>query len=98
MQRIGALARRRDHVVAVGGRAIARDFGIDFRAARLGVFEFFEHQHAGAARDHEAVAIGVVGARGRLRRVVVFRRHRAHGVEQVRHRPVQFFASRRRTS
>ena len=32
-----ALARRRDHVVAVRGRAVAGDFGVDARAARLGV-------------------------------------------------------------
>ena len=61
-----ALARGRHHVVAVGGRAVAGDLGIDLGAARLGVLEFFQHQHAGAAGDDEAVAVLVVGARGRL--------------------------------
>ena len=60
-----AFARRRHHVEAVGGRAVAGELGVDLRAARLGVFEFLEHQHAGAAGDDEAVAIGVIGARGR---------------------------------
>ena len=60
-----ALARRRHHVVAVGGRAVAGEFAVDPRAARFGVLVFFEHENAGAARDHEAVAILVVGARGR---------------------------------
>ena len=88
-----ALARGRHHVVAVGGRAVAGDLGIDLGAARLGVFELFQHQHAGAAGDDEAVAVHVVGARGLGRRVVVFRRHGAHGVEQHRERPVQLFAA-----
>ena len=88
-----ALARRRHHVVAVGGRAIARDLGVDFRAARLGVLQLFEHQHAGAAGDHEAVAVAVIGARGLVRRLVEARRHRAHGVEQHRHGPVEVLAA-----
>ena len=90
---LGALARRRDHVVAVGGRAVADDFAVDSRAARLGVFEFFQHHHAGAAGDDETVAVDVIGARRGRRRVVVFRRHRAHRVEQHRQRPVEFLAA-----
>ncbi len=50
---------------------------------------FFQHQHPGAARNHEAVAIGVIAAAGLFRRVVEVRAHRAHGVEQVAERPVQ---------
>ena len=88
-----ALARGRHHVVAVGGRAVADDLGVDLGAARLGVLELFQHQHAAAAGDHEAVAVDVVGARGLVRRVVVLGRHRAHGVEQHRQRPVQLFAA-----
>ena len=58
-----ALTRGRDHVVAVRGRAIAGDLGIDACAAGLGVLELFEHEHAGTAGDDEAVAVGVIGAR-----------------------------------
>ena len=88
-----AFARRRHHVVAVRGRAVAGDLGVDLRAARLGVLELFEHQHAGAAGDDEAVAVLVVGARGLVGRLVVARRHRAHGVEQHRQRPVELLAA-----
>ncbi len=52
-----ALARRRHHVGAVGRGAIADHLGIDFRAARLGVFQLFQNQDAAAAGDHETVAI-----------------------------------------
>ncbi len=62
MQRVGAFARGGDHVVAVGGRAVADDFGEDLCAAGLGVLELFEHQHTGAAGDDEAVAGRVIGA------------------------------------
>ena len=88
-----ALAGRRHHVVAVGGGAIAGHLGVDFRAARLGVLKLFEHQHAGAAGDDEAVAVAVIGARRLVRRLVEARRHRAHGVEQHRHGPVEVFAA-----
>ena len=57
------------------------------------MFEFFEHQHAGAARNHEAVAVDVIGTRCRRRRIVVFGRHRAHRIEQIGQRPVQIFAA-----
>ncbi len=42
--------------------AIAGDLGVDLRAAGLRVFQFLEHDHAAAAGDHEAVAVGVEGA------------------------------------
>jgi hypothetical protein len=59
-----ALARGRDHVVAVRRRAVADELAIDAGTARLGVLEFLEHEHAGAAGDDEAVALLVVGAGG----------------------------------
>ncbi|GJE45592.1 hypothetical protein AEGHOMDF_4792 [Methylobacterium soli] len=59
------------------------------------MFQFLEHQHAGAARDDEAVAVGVIGAGGPGGGVVVLRRHGAHGVEQDRERPVEVFAAAR---
>ena len=53
--------------------------------------------HARAAGDHEAVAVLVVGARGDRGRVVVARRHGAHGVEQHRQASSRAPRSRRRT-
>ena len=37
--------------------AKAEHFGVDAGPARLGMFQFFEHQHAGPFAEHEAVAI-----------------------------------------
>ena len=56
--------------MAVGGEAIAGDFGVDLGAARLGALIFLQHQHAGAAGDDETVAVAVIGARGGRGRVV----------------------------
>src|SRR5690606_34152274 len=82
-------ARRSHHVVAVGSGAIADHLAVDLRTARLGVLQFLEHHHAGAAGDHEAVAVDVIGARGSRRAVVELGGHGTHGVEQVRHGPVK---------
>ena len=84
-----AFSRRSNHVVAVGGRAVADDLAIDPGAARLGVLQLFQHQHARAAGDDEAVAIDVIRSGSGRCLVVEFRRHGAHGVEQVGHRPVE---------
>ena len=88
-----ALARRRHHVIAVRGRAVAGDFGIDLRAAGFRVFQFLQNHHTAAARDHETVAGQIEGAGRGGGRVVVFRRHRAHRIEEARQRPVQFLAA-----
>lgn len=69
-----AFAGRLHHVVTVGSRAVAGQFAQDVRAARFGVFIFFHHQDAAAAGNHEAVAVGIVGAAGLVGRVVVFAR------------------------
>lgn len=53
------------------------------------MLQLFENQNAGAAGDDEAVAVDVIGARGDVRGLVEFGRHGAHGVEKVRHRPVE---------
>lgn len=53
------------------------------------MLELLQHQHAGAAGDDEAVAIDVIGAGSSRGPVVELGRHGAHGVEQVRHRPVE---------
>ena len=69
---VGAVAvlRRRGDVVGVARQAVADHLGIDVRAPRLGVLEFFQHDDAGALAHDEAVAILVVGARGLLRLIV----------------------------
>ena len=90
---LSALARGGDHVVAVRGGAVTRDFAIDFRAARQGVRQFLEHHHTAAPGDDEPVTGGVIGARGGFGGVVILAAHRAHGVEQARQGPVQFFSA-----
>ena len=52
-----------------------------WRAARLGVLQFLEHDAARAFAHDEAVAIAVVGARGLLRPVVEAGRQRAAGAK-----------------
>ena len=88
-----ALAGGRDHVVTVGGGAVAHQFGVYFRAAGEGVLQFFHDQHAAATGDDKAVAVGVVGAGGLLGSIVVFGGQGAHGVEQAAQRPVQFLTA-----
>src|SRR5690606_39223990 len=88
-----AFAGRGDHVVAIGGGTVADDFGVDFRAAGFRVFQFLDHQHAAAAGDDEAVALGVVGTGGHGRGVVVAGREGAHGIEQHAHGPVFLFTA-----
>ena len=51
-------------MAAVGADAVAEHFGVDLGAARLGMFEFFEHQDAGPFGEDEAVAIAVERAAG----------------------------------
>ena len=57
------------------------------------MFEFLQHQHAGAPRDHETVAVGVVGPRGLLWGLVETGGHCAHRVEQDGERPIELLAS-----
>ena len=53
-----AFASRRGggHVVGVGGVAVSGHLAVDPRAARPGVLEFLQHQHAGTLTYDEAVA------------------------------------------
>ncbi|MNF62732.1 hypothetical protein D3C84_444170 [compost metagenome] len=89
----GAFAARGDHVVAVGGRAVADDFGVDLCAALQRVLQFLDHHHAAAAGDDETVTLGVVGAGGLLGGFVVLGGEGAHGVEQAALAPVFFFTA-----
>ena len=61
---------RRGNVVSIGAHTEADDFGVDFRTAFFGVFQFFQHQHARAFADNEAVA-AFVPRTGSGSRVVV---------------------------
>src|SRR5215211_7896399 len=67
----GPLAGGRDHVVAVRGRAVAGDLAIDAGAAGPRVVELLQHHDTGAAGNHEAVAVHVIGAGRGLGPVVV---------------------------
>ena len=88
-----AFAGGGDHVGAVGGHPVADQFGMDACAARDRMVPVLQHQHAAAAGDHEAVAIGIVGARGLLWAIVERGRQRAHRIEHHAHRPVQVLAT-----
>src|SRR5690606_28479763 len=90
---LGPFARGGHHVVAVRVGAVAGDLGVDGRAARHGALVFFQHDAAGAAGDDEAVAGRVIGAAGLVGRVVEVGGHGAHGVEHVRHGPVDILAA-----
>ena len=68
-------------VAAVAVGAVADDFGDDVCAACLGVFQFFQHHHAAAFAEHEAVACAVIWAGGEFGLVVAA----AGGVEAVEH-------------
>src|SRR5439155_25223491 len=89
----GALARRRHHVEAIGGGAVAADLTVNAPAARFGVFELLQHQHARPASNYETITISVVSARRLLRRLIEARGHGAHGVEQYCKSPVELLAS-----
>ena len=53
-------------VVGVAGQAVAHDLGIDLGTPGLGVLVFLENDDAGTLAHDEAVAVGVIGARGLL--------------------------------
>ena len=76
----GAVLVRLGDVPAVGAHPVAEQFGVDSGAAGLGVFEFLQHQQAGALGEDEAVAIGVEGAAG-VGGIVVSLRQGPHGRE-----------------
>src|SRR5690606_29086302 len=65
-----AVFRRRGDVIGIAALAHADQLAVDLRAARLGVFVFLQHQHAGAVGQHEAVAVLVPGTRSALGIVV----------------------------
>ena len=52
---------RGSDMIGVAGHAIANHFAIDFGAARLGMFIFFQADDACALAHHKAVAVLVIG-------------------------------------
>ena len=83
---------RLGNVAAVAVCAVADDFGVDFCAACGGVFQRFQHQHACAFANHQAVAGGII----RARRAFGFAVAAAGGVERVKHihfRGAELFAA-----
>ena len=65
-----AVGRRRGHMERVGRAGVAREFGVDARAARARVLEVLENQDGGALGHDEARAVAVEGA-GRVGGCVV---------------------------
>ena len=63
----------RGHVIGVGVHADTDQFGIDGRAARLGVLVLFEYHDTGAVAEHEAVTVLVERTAGGLGIVVAGR-------------------------
>ena len=58
-----AIRRRRCHVIRVGRKTIPGDFTINFRAARLRVFQLFDYEYSCAFADYEAIAVAIKGSR-----------------------------------
>ena len=83
---------RLGNVAAIAVCAVADDFGVDFGTARPRVFQRFQHQHARAFADDQAVAPRIIRARGKIRFAVAA----AGGVERVKHihfRRAELFAA-----
>ena len=66
---------------------------MDARAARLRVLVVLQHQHAAAAGDDEAVAVGVVRTRGAARACRCTGSTARPSRRTAGHAPVQFFAA-----
>src|SRR5262249_40603384 len=53
------------HAIGVRRRTVARYLGVNPGAAPAGLFEFFQHQYAGALTEHEPITL-LVERSGRL--------------------------------
>ena len=53
---------RGGHMARIGAHAKASNFGVNLRAARLGVLVFFDHHHARTLSQNETIAVFVPGA------------------------------------
>src|ERR1700736_332940 len=61
-----AVFRRRGHVVGVGRKSVAGELTINFRAALLRMFKFFDNGDARAFADDETVTVAIKRARRAL--------------------------------
>ena len=57
-------------VIGIARQAIANDFAVNLRAARLGPFIFFKHDNTSTFAHHKAVTIPVIRAAGLFGRVI----------------------------
>ncbi len=73
-----AIRRRSGHVVGVPRKSVAREFAINLRAPRFGVFQLFHHDYPRAFAHDKAVAIPVERSRGALG-FIVAGAERSHG-------------------
>src|SRR5262249_59965639 len=60
------VGRRIGNSISVRRRGVTADLAVDGRAARDGVVEFLEHEHARALAEDEAITLQVEGTRGCL--------------------------------
>ena len=67
-------------MVGVCSKSVAREFAINFRAARFRVFQLFHDNNTGAFAHNKAIAIAVERSRSALG-LVVARAQRSHGGE-----------------
>ena len=58
-------------MIGITREAIADHFSVDFRAARLGMLIFFQHDNASTLAHYKAVAILVIGAAGCFGAVII---------------------------
>ncbi|EOC30932.1 hypothetical protein NM2004032_2123 [Neisseria meningitidis 2004032] len=89
--RVGA---GRGNMVGIAVGSVADEFGVNFRTAPFGVFQFFQHENPRAFADDQPVAVRVVWARGFFRFAVAA----AGGikrVENIHFGREKFFASAR---
>ena len=64
-------------MICIGGKSIAGEFAVNFRAARFRMFEFLDHHDSGAFAHDKTVAVSIPRARRALR-LVIARAERFH--------------------
>src|ERR1700742_2505154 len=51
------------HVISVSGKPVSDKFAINFRATRLGMFQFLHYSDSGAFADYETIPVTIKGSR-----------------------------------
>ena len=82
-RRLATVGPRLDHVMGIGGGAVAEQLGVGRRAAARGRFGLLQHEQRRALAHDEAVAPDVERSRGAVRLVVVARGQRPDDVERA---------------